>query len=257
MRWWSPGWTNRPAEFTPAQTVETLAQRKGEAVLALRPEMPIIAADSVVSIDGLILGKPADDQAAKGHLAAIVRPHPPAHHRGVPAGRGEAGGVPHEHPSHLSLPPSPEAEIDEYVAMGEFPGPRRRLRHRGHRRCAGPVHPGGLSQHCGPARGGDAPPPGANCWKRNWHPNRPARVGYGWGWFHGQRASQVPVHQKKREGQGAPPVGRRPCSPGGTALSEWGLGSISEELTQEAARAYVLAQVNQAVRRPWPSPGPL
>ena len=34
---------------------------------------------------------------------------------------------------------------------------------------------------------------------------------------------------------------------GGTALSEWGLGSISEELTQEAARAYVLAQVNQAV----------
>ena len=51
-----------PPEFTPAQTVETLAQRKGEAVLALRPEMPIIAADSVVSIDGLILGKPADDQ---------------------------------------------------------------------------------------------------------------------------------------------------------------------------------------------------
>ena len=46
-----------PPEFTPAQTVETLAQRKGEAVLALRPEMPIIAADSVVSIDGLILGR--------------------------------------------------------------------------------------------------------------------------------------------------------------------------------------------------------
>ena len=87
-----------PPEFTPAQTVETLAQRKGEAVLALRPEMPIIAADSVVSIDGLILGKPADDQAA------IVWPHPPAHHRGVPAGSGKAGGVPHEHPSHL-LPP--------------------------------------------------------------------------------------------------------------------------------------------------------
>mgnify|MGYP000727200741 CR=1 FL=1 len=33
----------------------------------------------------------------------------------------------------------------------------------------------------------------------------------------------------------------------GTALSEWGLGSISEELTQEAARGYVLSCVNQAV----------
>ena len=60
-----------PPEFTPAQTVETLAQRKGEAVLALRPEMPIIAADSVVSIDGLILGKPADDQAAKATLRRL------------------------------------------------------------------------------------------------------------------------------------------------------------------------------------------
>ena len=80
-----------PPEFTPAQTVETLAQRKGEAVLALRPEMPIIAADSVVSIDGLILGKPADDQAGKGHLAAIVRPHPPAHHRGGACWQRESG----------------------------------------------------------------------------------------------------------------------------------------------------------------------
>ena len=75
----------------------------------------------------------------------------------------------------------------------------------------------------------------ANCWKRNWHPNRPARVGYGWGWFPGQWASQVPVP---------------------TALSEWGLGSISEELTQEAARAYVLAQVNQAVEEALAQPRP-
>ena len=60
-----------PPEFTPAQTVETLAQRKGEAVLALRPEMPIIAADSVVSIDGLILGKPADESEAHAMLRAL------------------------------------------------------------------------------------------------------------------------------------------------------------------------------------------
>ena len=143
-----------PPEFTPAQTVETLAQRKGEAVLALRPEMPIIAADSVVSIDGLILGKPADDQAAKATLRRLSgRTHQLI--TGVcllAAGKREVFHM----STQVTFYPLTEAEIDEYVAMG----PRRRLRHRGHRRGAGPVHPGGLSQHCGPARGGDAPPPG-------------------------------------------------------------------------------------------------
>ena len=59
-----------PPDYTPAQTVEALARRKGQAVQALRPEAPIIAADSVVSIDGLILGKPKDDEAAKALCAA-------------------------------------------------------------------------------------------------------------------------------------------------------------------------------------------
>lgn len=43
---------------------------------------------------------------------------------------------------------------------------------------------------------------------------------------------------------------------GGLSFSEWGLGSISEELTQEAARAYVLAQVNQAVEEALAQPRP-
>ena len=34
---------------------------------------------------------------------------------------------------------------------------------------------------------------------------------------------------------------------GAIAFSEWGLGAVSEELTQEAARGYVLSCVNQAV----------
>lgn len=34
---------------------------------------------------------------------------------------------------------------------------------------------------------------------------------------------------------------------GSAMFSEWGLGSVSEELTQEAARGYVLSCVNQAV----------
>ena len=34
---------------------------------------------------------------------------------------------------------------------------------------------------------------------------------------------------------------------GGAAFSEWGMGSVSQELTQEAARGYALSCVNQAV----------
>lgn len=60
-----------PEDYTPAQTVETLARRKGEAVLPLCPDKAIIAADSVVSIDGLILGKPKDDEAAKETLRRL------------------------------------------------------------------------------------------------------------------------------------------------------------------------------------------
>ena len=46
-----------PGYFTPEQTVEALAQRKARAVAALRPGGAVIGADSVVSIDGLIIGK--------------------------------------------------------------------------------------------------------------------------------------------------------------------------------------------------------
>lgn len=35
---------------------------------------------------------------------------------------------------------------------------------------------------------------------------------------------------------------------GGAAFSEWGLGSVSRELTREAARGYALSCVNQAVK---------
>lgn len=53
-----------PEGFTPAQTVEELSARKARAVAPLCPGRAVIAADSVVSIDGLVLGKPESDEAA-------------------------------------------------------------------------------------------------------------------------------------------------------------------------------------------------
>ena len=137
-----------PPDYTPAQTVETLARRKGEAVLPLRPEKPIIAADSVVSIDGLILGKPKDDEAAKDTLRRLSgRTH--EIFTGVCLLANGKRDVFHMS-TQVKFYPLTEEEIAEYVAMGES---------RGRAGAYGIEGIGvGLFQHCGASCGGNHPP---------------------------------------------------------------------------------------------------
>lgn len=109
-----------PPDYTPAQTVEALAQRKGRAVQALRPEAPIIAADSVVSIDGLILGKPKDDEAAKATLRRLSgRTHELI--TGVCLLINGRMDLFHQ-VTQVTFYPLTEEEIAEYVALGESRG---------------------------------------------------------------------------------------------------------------------------------------
>ena len=109
-----------PPDYTPAQTVEALAQRKGRAVQALRPEAPIIAADSVVSIDGLILGKPKDDEAAKATLRRLSgRTHQLI--TGVCLLINSRMDLFHQ-VTRVTFYPLTEEEIAEYVALGESRG---------------------------------------------------------------------------------------------------------------------------------------
>lgn len=109
-----------PSDYTPAQTVEALAQRKGQAVQALRPEAPIIAADSVVSIDGLILGKPKDDEAAKATLRRLSgRTHELI--TGVCLLINGQMDLFHQ-VTRVTFYPLTEEEIAEYVALGESRG---------------------------------------------------------------------------------------------------------------------------------------
>lgn len=109
-----------PSDYTPAQTVEALAQRKGQAVQALRPEAPIIAADSVVSIDGLILGKPKDDEAAKATLRRLSgRTHELV--TGVCLLINGRMDLFHQ-VTQVTFYPLTEEEIAEYVALGESRG---------------------------------------------------------------------------------------------------------------------------------------
>lgn len=55
----------------PAAYVERLALEKARAVLALRPESLVLGADTTVTIDGLILGKPADELEATEMLRRL------------------------------------------------------------------------------------------------------------------------------------------------------------------------------------------
>ena len=60
----------------PAAYVERLAIEKARAVLALRPGARVLGADTTVTIDGEILGKPVDEADARRMLRLLNgRPH--------------------------------------------------------------------------------------------------------------------------------------------------------------------------------------
>lgn len=59
-----------PSDFSPEETVRTLAKRKADAVFSGGDEI-VVAADSVVSVSGQILGKPRDEQDAKRMLRLL------------------------------------------------------------------------------------------------------------------------------------------------------------------------------------------
>ncbi|WP_322173482.1 Maf family protein [Acutalibacter caecimuris] len=109
-----------PEGYTPVQTVECLARRKAEAVAPLCPDRLLIAADSVVSIDGMIIGKPEDDQAARATLRRLSgRTH--KLYTGVClVARGQTQ-VFHQ-VTDVTFYPLAEEEIAAYVAMGESTG---------------------------------------------------------------------------------------------------------------------------------------
>lgn len=53
-----------PADFPVEDLPEYLAIKKAEAVLAEHPEDVVLGADTLVELDGIILGKPGDERSA-------------------------------------------------------------------------------------------------------------------------------------------------------------------------------------------------
>lgn len=105
--------------LSPAEQVERLSQLKATSVAAELddPSAIIIAADTVVALDGIILGKPADEEDAFRMLSALsgVRHHV---YTGVTVMQGNRILTRHESTSVDFRSLEPE-EVELYIATGE------------------------------------------------------------------------------------------------------------------------------------------
>lgn len=106
------------AGLSPSETVERLARGKAEEVRTKAgPEPLIVAADTLVFLDGAALGKPADAEDAKRMLRSLSgRSHQVF--TGVCVCRGSTILTEHEK-SDVWFRPLTEEEICGYVATGE------------------------------------------------------------------------------------------------------------------------------------------
>ena len=105
-------------ELTPAQLVEELSRQKaGEVARSARPGDIVIGADTVVAVDGRVLGKPRSPEQAREMLAALSgRTH--TVYTGVTVLRDGLALTQHE-ATCVRFRPLTREEIDAYVATGE------------------------------------------------------------------------------------------------------------------------------------------
>jgi MAF protein len=120
------GWmfTVRPADVdenplsgeAPGTCVLRLAESKANAASS-RPGETIVAADTAVAIDGILLGKPRN-QAEAVEMLGLLRARRHQVHTGIAARRGEAL-VTDLCTTAVPMRPYTDEEIDAYVATGD------------------------------------------------------------------------------------------------------------------------------------------
>lgn len=103
--------------LSPAQLVEKLSQNKANEVAQSAPDALIIAADTVVSVDGKVLGKPADPAQAVEMLTSLSGR---SHHvyTGFTVRMGDKEITAHEDTA-VTFRTLSQEEIAAYVASGE------------------------------------------------------------------------------------------------------------------------------------------
>jgi septum formation protein len=111
-----------PEEILPGETAEAAATRlaaeKASWVAAREPESWVLGADTLVFLDGLILGKPRDRDEVRSMLRQLAG----REHRVVTAlclKRGPFRGIGRADVSRVRFAPMDEEEIAWYAATGE------------------------------------------------------------------------------------------------------------------------------------------
>jgi septum formation protein len=111
-----------PEDPLPGETAEAAAARlaaaKAQAAARRDPDSWVLAADTLVFLDGAILGKPLDDADAASMLRRLAgREHGVVTALNLRRGEGPARGV--AEVSRVRFGPLDEAEIAWYVSTGE------------------------------------------------------------------------------------------------------------------------------------------
>ncbi len=107
----------QPHGLSPADFVKTLALQKAEPVARLHPQDCVIGADTIVYLEGDILGKPHTPERAKTFL---TRMQGKSHvvYTGVAVLKNGKSDVRHCE-TRVTFASMTEREIDDYVATGE------------------------------------------------------------------------------------------------------------------------------------------
>ena len=105
-------------DLSPDKLVEELSRQKCAEVAALSDaDDLVIAADTVVAIDGTVLGKPRSEQDAYAMLSRLSGRHHTVY-TGVTVSRGGKVLTAHE-ATRVHFRPLTSAEIETYIATGE------------------------------------------------------------------------------------------------------------------------------------------
>ena len=107
----------QPHGLPPAEYVKTLALQKAQPVAYLHPQDCVIGADTIVYLEGDILGKPHYPEIAKAYLTRMQgKEH--VVYTGVAVVKDGKADVRHCE-TRVTFAPMTEVEIDAYVATGE------------------------------------------------------------------------------------------------------------------------------------------
>ena len=106
------------AAGTGLEQVATLARRKGAAVFAQYRDIPMLSADTLVCLDDLVLGKPADEDDARRMLAKLSA-HWHSVHTGVCLHLPGGNVLERVETTRVKFRSIGRGEIERYVRNGE------------------------------------------------------------------------------------------------------------------------------------------